>query len=715
MTESKIERDTRAAMNFDHTPPRAYAALIVALVLFLWGGASYLLLRGAERDLDRLAHTTAQVIGAAADRVGLAGNYHLRLLVEGLALRNPDIAYVAIVDREGLVIAHSDPGMNATLLDDPASLAALGVLDGSREAPWRRRVAEGRIDEVVLPFTYGQRILGVVRVGISREASMGAARTGILFIGAMALVLAGVFLVIARRLGTRLSASVAGMPRTLGGIFRHAPFGIFVLGRSGQVLRANRVLSEVLDLPAGAAEGRFLDALAHQTGENALLVMANQVFRAAKARHQEIDLIVDRGVRPVAVTMFPVANDGSGRTSEICGFVTDLSEAKLREEQLRRSQRMDALGQFAAGIAHVFNNLFTGILGNAELALADAPRSSEQQARLGDLLHDANMAAGLTGRLIDFGRQQHTEPVPVDLGAAVQDVASLLERIIGERIRLETRLLEARPVTVLADRVHIEQVILTLANNAREAMPEGGKLDITVSRAEAGPRDAAAEEPDAPHGWGVLTVSDTGVGMDGRERKQAFEPFYTTKDPGLATGLGLSMVREIVHHHGGEIEVESRRGEGATFRVVLPIAVVDETRPAGEPPHPKEVLKGEGERILIVEDDANVREFLTVALRRSGYATVEVADGAAALALYGRESERIDMVLLDVVLPGMVGPKVLDAMREIDPGVRAAFISGYTDDQLKSRKRIDEAVDYQSKPVSRDELLRLVRGVLDRR
>jgi two-component system cell cycle sensor histidine kinase/response regulator CckA len=376
--------------------------------------------------------------------------------------------------------------------------------------------------------------------------------------------------------------------------------------------------------------------------------------------------------------------------------VRDLSHQKALEEQLRQAQKMEAVGRLAGGIAHDFNNLLTAISGYSEFLIAGL--DDERLLRHADEIRKAAArAASLTGQLLAFSRRQVLQPRALDLNAVVSDMDMMLRRLIGEDIDL-VALLDPDLGAVMADPTQIEQVIMNLAVNARDAMPHGGS--VTIETANIDTADGASVE---------LRLTDTGVGMTDSEREQLFDPFFTTKAGG--TGLGLATVHGIVEQSGGTIEVDSAPGMGSSFRICLPRASTLAERPA--PAHVPDVLERGSETILLVEDETVVRQLVAEILETSGYAVLTAADGPSALELVRRHSDPIDLLLTDVVMPGMSGPDVAQAVMSLRPGTHVLYMSGYTDSAIGHHGVLEPGIAFLQKPFSADELTRKVRSLLD--
>jgi PAS domain S-box-containing protein len=406
-----------------------------------------------------------------------------------------------------------------------------------------------------------------------------------------------------------------------------------------------------------------------------------------------------------------VLRDAEGRGTRMIGAMMDVTQRKQLEDELRQAQKMEAVGRLAGGVAHDFNNLLTVITGRSAILLgrlkADDPlcRSVEQ------IQKTADRAAGLTRQLLAFSRKQVLQRKVLDLNGMVEEVSAMLRRLIGEDVELLLTL-GPRAGRVNADPGQLEQALMNLAVNSRDAMPRGGTLGVETDcvQVEAAPPD----RPDAlpPGAYAVLRVMDTGVGMDAATQARIFEPFFTTKEPGKGTGLGLSMVHGVVRQHGGAVQVRSVVGGGTTFEIYLPQvdapaapARVDET--VSRDTHGRET-------ILLVEDEDDVRALARELLERQGYRVLEASDGLQALDRYETEGDQIDLILSDVVMPRMSGRELVDRVRALRPDMRVLYMSGYTEDAILRHGVRDASTVLLGKPFAPADLLAKVREVLDR-
>jgi PAS domain S-box-containing protein len=390
------------------------------------------------------------------------------------------------------------------------------------------------------------------------------------------------------------------------------------------------------------------------------------------------------------------------------GIGQDITERKALEEELRQAHKMEAIGQLAGGIAHDFNNLLTAVIGYSELAIAESKQGEPLSTYLGQIRQAGDRAEALTHQLLAFSRKQVLQPKLLNLNSVVSGIESLLRRLIREDIELRT-VLAADLGTVKADPGQIEQVIVNLAVNARDAMPGGGKtLTIETSNVDLGADSTLAVEPGP---YVTLAVSDTGAGMDEQTISHLFEPFFTTKEPSKGTGLGLATVYGIIKQSGGNIAVYSEPGTGSTFTIYLPR--VDSAADLYQPAHEPEMARQGTETILLAEDDEIVRRLVIEVLQRYGYQVLEASSTAEAILIGERHPGPIKLLLSDVVMPEMNGPELSSRLQKLRPELKVLYMSGYTDNAIVLQRMADEARNFIQKPFVPDALVRRVREILD--
>jgi len=390
----------------------------------------------------------------------------------------------------------------------------------------------------------------------------------------------------------------------------------------------------------------------------------------------------------------------------------DVSEQRQLEEKFRQAQKMEAVGRLSGGVAHDFNNLLGVIIGYAEFLQESLEAENTLRGSVDEILKAGKRAASLTRQLLAFSRQQVLDPKVIDLNAVVSDMDKMLRRLIGEDIDLST-VLGADLGRIKADQGQLEQVLMNLVVNARDAMPQGGKLLIHTENMIM---DQAFIRrypyPVQPGPYVCLTVSDTGIGMDAETKARAFEPFFTTKEKGKGTGLGLSMVYGVVKQSGGYIDIESSPGVGTTFKIYLPR--VEEAAKTEHSSKPAASFTG-NETILVAEDEASLRSLTRATLEQCGYRVLEAKDGVEALEVSDGHEGAIDLLLTDMVMPGMGGRALAQELTRRRPEIRVAYMSGYTGQSVGSQGPVDPGSVFLMKPFTRELLTRKIREALDRR
>ncbi len=392
------------------------------------------------------------------------------------------------------------------------------------------------------------------------------------------------------------------------------------------------------------------------------------------------------------------------------GIERKRAEVALRtsEDQLRQSQKLEAVGQLAGGVAHDFNNMLTVINGYSDLLLRKMSQGDEMRLKVEEIKKAGERAAGLTRQLLAFSRKQVLQPKVLKLNAVVADIEKMLRRLIGEDIDLLT-ILEPSLGQIKADPGQIEQVILNLAVNARDAMPQGGKLTIETTNVRLDSEYAGRHTAVRPGRYVMLAISDTGSGMDAETQAHIFEPFFTTKEKGKGTGLGCSTVYGIIKQSEGNIWVYSEVGKGTTFKVYLPRVDSEEQLEGAHEAHP---LPQGREMVLLTEDEEPVRRLARVILETNGYQVLDASSGDEALSIFKAHPGEVDLIITDVVMPKMSGPELAQSLEALSPGIKILYLSGYTDDAIVRHGLLDQKMAFLQKPFTPDALLRKVREVL---
>ncbi len=436
---------------------------------------------------------------------------------------------------------------------------------------------------------------------------------------------------------------------------------------------------------------------------------ADQAKRSGRGKRVEYRMRHKDGSWVLLESAASVIRDGNGQVAKLVIVNRDITERKQLEQQLQIAQKVEAIGRLSGGIAHDFNNILGVIIGYTEaLQKRMRPEDAFREA-IDEIQHAAKRAASLTQQLLAFGRKQVLEPKILDLNAVVREMKKMLGSLLGEHIELALALPDSLGM-VKADRTQLEQVILNLCVNARDAMAEGGKLTIETSNVEMEEANPARPAYMLPGGYVLLKVTDSGCGMTREVQAHMFEPFFTTKEKGKGTGLGLATVYGIVKQSGGYILVDSEPGKGSAFYVYLPsvgttAAIVNEAPAAAKQPQKTEAT------ILLVEDEASLRKLTREVLQENRHTVFEAADGSEALVI-AKKSGAIDLLLTDIVMPGMSGRALADAVASSHPDTRVLFMSGYTDGEIAKQGVLDPGTTILRKPFTREELIRRVEEVL---
>ncbi len=491
------------------------------------------------------------------------------------------------------------------------------------------------------------------------------------------------------------------------------PSLIFVKDWDGRFVLVNEATAQVygttVDALVGKTDADFnpnVEEIAHFLRHDRDVMSSGQPKVIAE---EPVTNPTTRETRWFQTIKMPLRSPEEG-TATLLGVSTEITERKRLEEQLLQSQKMEAVGQLAGGVAHDFNNILTAIVGYTDLLAAELGTNVQQLEDLEEIRKAARRAAALTRQLLAFSRKQVLEPRIIDVNGVVLNLDKMLRSLISENIELKTVLADDL-AAARADPNQIEQVIMNLAINARDAMPEGGTVTIETRNATLDDAYAAQHVSVIAGEYVMLAVTDTGCGMDEKTQSRIFEPFFTTKPAGRGTGLGLSTVYGIVKQTGGNIWLYSEPGKGTTFKIYLPaIAALPED--IGKVA-PADALPRGGGTVLVVEDDEQLRRLTHRALASQGYTVLEADRGSTALDIARRHKGHIDLLLTDVIMPDTNGRKLAETIRAARPGLRVVYMSGYPDGAIASHGMLEPGVAYLAKPFTTDAVTRKVREVLE--
>lgn len=512
--------------------------------------------------------------------------------------------------------------------------------------------------------------------------------------------------------GSRRADLVAG-ERLYRSTFDAAPIGIMHVGLDGRWLLVNEYLCTLLgysceELQQANVRQQVVEYDSPQELESVRQMVAGELERhvVEDKRYRRRD-----GSMVIARVIMSLHRDAGGRAVHLIYIIEDVTDRRTLEAQVRQAGKMDAIGRLASGVAHDFNNLLTVILGFAEIVAEDARTQSEFGQELGEIIGAAQRASGLTRQLLAFSRQQVLNAESLDVNVLVKEMGGMLGRLMGERVELQLSLAPDL-FPALADHGQVEQVVMNLVVNARDAMPDGGTVTLETRNVDL--ENSSFHPETVMHGqYVMLAVSDTGAGMTREVRDRLFEPFFTTKEAGKGTGLGLSTSYGIVKQSNGYIWVYSEPGVGTTFKVYLPRAT-DDGLPAPRRNTPAASVKQPSETILLVEDDPVVRKLTRRILDNAGYRVLEAQDVQDAEKLFTHYADSIDLMVTDVIMPGMDGPSLYKLLSDRAPTLRVLYTSGYADQTSAHLMGIDRGLPFVQKPFTAAELELQVRNALGR-
>ena len=583
------------------------------------------------------------------------------------------------------------------------------------------RTWEGRLPDperdilramAAVPLTSNQEVVGVLGLAfINKESVFTDEQMGILSqfgeLASLAFDNARLYDTVQKELRERKNAEEA--LRKFSYVVEQSPVSIFITDLNGSIEYVNRHFTSLTGYSKTELLGQNPRILkSGLTSQEEYQTLWNTILSGHEWRGEFQNVKKNGDIYWELALIAPIRND----TNEITNFIAikeDITEHKKMENQLRHSQKMEAVGQLAGGIAHDFNNILTAIIGYTTILQLKISGDSTIQSLADQILASAERGASLTQGLLAFSRKEVNNPGRIDLNGVLERVEKLLIRLIGEDIRLSI-LPAGQPLPVLADSMQMEQILMNLVTNARDAMPDGGEITITTDLVRIDSGFITAHGFGTPGIYALFTLSDTGSGMEAETVKHIFEPFYTTKEMGKGTGLGLSIVYGIVKKHNGFITCHSLPGIGTIFHVYLPITS-EEDRPSDDVPAETPYHSG-NETILLAEDDDLARALTRELLEEFGYSVIEAENGEEALERYRESHRTIQLVILDALMPRMKGIEVYREIRKLDPEIQTIICSGYTADVMEGEESRDRNLNFVAKPFVPKQLLMKIREVL---
>lgn len=545
-----------------------------------------------------------------------------------------------------------------------------------------------------VPIKQEDKVLGVINLYV--ESGHALSKTEMDFIDAVSLIVAEALIM------KKLTQSEHLITRAL----EESGEAAIIANREGSIEYVNPALERITGYSAGEFMGKnLIEGLRPWE-------LTDDILRSVKYGESWSGTVRNKrkdGADCYAFTSIIPVKDERGEVIKFVSISRDITKERMLEEQLRHAQKIDVVGRLAGGVAHDFNNILTAIIGYTRL-LRDALMDEKLKGYADIVLLSSQRAAALTKSLLAFSRKQAMSLLPVNLNDTVKGVEGLLSRLLSEDMEIKIDLSDT-DLKVMADSGQIEQVLMNLATNARDAMPQGGTLTVKAEPVRVGNEYANAHIFPAPGAYACLTVSDTGTGMDEETKRNIFEPFFTTKELGKGTGLGLSIVYGIVKQHGGAINVYSEPGMGTVFKIYLPL--INGKEEAKEGPFAA-APRGGTETVLLAEDDRDVRRLIKEILEKYGYAVIEAVDGEDAVKAFTTNKDKIQMLLFDVLMPKKNGREAYEEIKKISPEVKALFMSGYAEDFIHGKGMLETGLDFMHKPILPEDLLMKMRERLDR-
>ena len=693
--------------------------LVIMLIVSCVSG--FLFLRQQRQQEDQLAKTIGAILSESISRISFSGKYHSRLLLEELQKKLPELSYISVENQDGLIIASTDPQQNDTTVDGKSIIENRKTISEKAVSLAEKHIDGVAVKEVLLPFTSGLESApgGTIRIGIKVDETRNRQRLTlfihIFLVIVLTIVAVWIMEALNRHFTSRLmerDQALLEKSEELNRFFTLSLDLLCIANTSGQFLRLNLAWEKALGYPLEELmQYNFLDlihpddleathkALASLRQQHEILSFENR-YRCKDGSFRWIEW----RSRPQGELIYAAARDTTERKR---------AEAERQNlmEQLAQAQKIESVGRLAGGVAHDFNNMLGVILGHCELAMAKIGKEHPVYASIGEIRKAADRSAGLTRQLLAFARKQTVSPKALDLNETVEGMLTMLHRLIGEDIDLVWKPGKKLGM-VKMDPGQIDQVLANLCVNARDAIGDTGKIIIETAGVALDDTFCTLHPEITPGEYVLLTIQDSGCGMDQTVLANIFEPFFTTKGVGKGTGLGLATVYGIIRQNNGSIQVYSEPGHGTIFMIYLPKHRRDKLSNDDEYTEPP--VSGGHETILLVEDEPMILEMTTQILDNLGYTVISVPGPNEAIMFCSRTEERIGLLITDVIMPEMNGRDLARALSSHFPGMKCLFMSGYTADVIAHHGVLDDGVEFIQKPFTTAEFAARVRRVLDK-
>ncbi len=503
--------------------------------------------------------------------------------------------------------------------------------------------------------------------------------------------------------------------KTILTILEHQPVGIALIDKGGKYQYLNPEFTNITgytleDIPAG--KDWFDKAFPEKSCRKKVVDIWKRDRSSEKGKSTDYEFVItckDGQIRHIEFRTTHLNDYSINVLTDITGQKQAKEEKEKLQTQLFHTQKIESIGQLAGGIAHDFNNILSAIMGYAEILKMKIGKDDPKRRYAEQILASSEKAAGLTQSLLTFSRKQVVELKPHKINILIKSMEKMLRRLLTEDIGLEV-MLENTEMTVMADKTQIDQVLINLTTNARDAMPKGGKLVIETKRVKPDIEFLQMHGYVEQGEYVLISIKDTGIGMDKKTKEQIFDPFFTTKEVGKGAGLGLSIAYGIINQHNGFIDAYSDPGVGTTFFIYIPTIKTTEEKPEAETPE----IKGGTETILVAEDNVELRELAVMMLGMAGYTVIDAVDGEEAVKKFQEHEDNVDLLIFDVIMPKKNGKEAYEEIKKINPDIKVLFTSGYTREVVINKGIHDNVVNFIQKPLSSYDLLNKVREVLDK-
>ncbi len=715
MEQMKSER----IKEFDKKIALSFGAIVLLMMLMAVGITVFLFNKLQQREEDRLSSTIAMVMSQSINKVSFSGKYQMRLLVEQMLTRVPELVYISVESKDNIILAHSDPVMNDRALPNEETIYNQNCLDIGK--PFIRDQQHNQLDvkEVTLPYQGGfnDETIGVVKIAINLKEVRKAQKYNLIIVFIISAVLTLLAIALIVMISRYFGKSIRSLAYQLEGILDHAPIGIIISDQSGKIHVHGQKIDDLTGLNQKFSA---IDELYHLVGslkeEKNLKELDSKVIVDGQSLGMEINGSIHQRDYYWQISKFPIAHDINNQVTLICTFIHDISERKKTEverenlqNQLLQSRKMESVGRLAGGVAHDFNNMLSAIIGYSQLMLLSFKEDTQNYQYLNEILKAANRSADLTRQLLAFARKQEINPQILLLNNMVESMLNMLQRLIGEHIRLEWKPGEYLGA-VKIDPSQVDQIIANLTVNARDAIDDTGTITIETANIIIDEEFLKQNKEAMPGEYVMLSVIDDGCGIEPKDLEQIFEPFFTTKELGQGTGLGLATVYGIVKQNNGFIQVNSKKNKGTSFRVYFPRFESKDSGITLEKDN--EIPQGSNEKILLVEDEEAVLNFTKEVLEHLGYQVFGISNAPDALDICRQNREKFDLLLTDVIMPEMNGKELAIQAQLAQPGIKCIYMSGYTSNVIAKHGVFEGSFHFLQKPFTIPTLAQLVHSVL---